>query len=311
MKGSEIKVSIVLLTYFHEKYLERMLQSIISQKFDARYEIIIADDCSKDNTINIIKEWQEKYPEIIYPILNQENQGICRNEYNGLMQCRGKYITISAGDDYWTDERRLEKQCAFLDKHLDYFADCTLMEFRYTDGTSTGRISLEEKYWDKEFPKEDYYKRKFFGDGGMLFRNVFEDAAARDKFSLLYKFSRDIEDIILDFFMFDYGKVHITDYVGYCQTVRRESDRNEHNYNSLYIGIKNIVNYLIVIHNIDCYYGHKICLKEWYKPYFGHLLYFIIKKHRFGAIRYLQYVPIKYIPGFLWDMVKGQRNKEI
>lgn len=122
-KNGDIIVSVGIAVYNAEKYIRQCLDSIIEQKTDFKFEIIINDDCSTDNTQYIIKEYEAKYPDIIVPIFQTENQysqgiGIMNNYI--IPNVRGKYFSLCDGDDYWCDEYKLQKQVDFMDAHPDY-----------------------------------------------------------------------------------------------------------------------------------------------------------------------------------------------
>ncbi len=122
----EVEVSIFCLCYNHGQYLERCLDSFLMQKVDFNVEIIIHDDASNDNSIEIIKKYQEKYPFIIKSIFETENQyskGI--NIENSIMpkHAKGKYIAICEGDDFWTDPYKLAMQV----ETFRQFSDCTFV----------------------------------------------------------------------------------------------------------------------------------------------------------------------------------------
>lgn len=120
MKNYEnILVSINCVTYNHEKYIAQAIEGFINQKTNFKYEILIHDDASTDKTADIIKRYEEKYPEIIKPIYQTENQyskGIWGGQIN-LERAKGKYIAICEGDDYWTDEYKLQKQIDYMEKN--------------------------------------------------------------------------------------------------------------------------------------------------------------------------------------------------
>lgn len=123
---SEIKVSISCITYNHEKYIEHAIQSFLMQKTDFKYEILIHDDASTDSTADIIKKYQQKYPDIIKPILQSENQysrGVKHISYTyNFNRAKGKYIALCEGDDYWTDKYKLQKQVDYMESD----SECTL-----------------------------------------------------------------------------------------------------------------------------------------------------------------------------------------
>ena len=117
---NEIKVSIICNTYNHEKYVRTALDSFLMQKTSFKYEILVHDDASTDGTAGIIREYQQKYPDIIKPIFQQENQYSKQIKINYAYQyprAAGKYIAICEGDDFWTDENKLQKQFDILEQH--------------------------------------------------------------------------------------------------------------------------------------------------------------------------------------------------
>lgn len=124
MKNKEIKVSVIILSYNHEKYLQHAIESVLSQKTDFNYEILINDDCSQDKTPYIAREYAEKYPEKIRFTRQAKNIGATRSGYEMLIKCRGQYIASCEGDDYWCDENKLQIQANFLDKNPEY-SGCT------------------------------------------------------------------------------------------------------------------------------------------------------------------------------------------
>jgi glycosyltransferase involved in cell wall biosynthesis len=117
LKENNIDVSVVLITCNQEKYVQDALNSIVSQQFSGKWEVIIADDCSTDDTYEIIKSYQVKYPDLFYVYSNDRNLGLALNYQNAIKMARGKYIAYLEGDDYWTDSLKLVKQFEFLEKN--------------------------------------------------------------------------------------------------------------------------------------------------------------------------------------------------
>lgn len=126
MEGQQnnIMVSISCLTYNHAPYIRQCLDGFIMQQCDFDFEVLIHDDASTDGTADIIKEYQQKYPEIIKPFFQNENQwskGIRgMNQKFNYPRALGKYLAMCEGDDYWTDPLKLQKQVSFLEKNTDY-----------------------------------------------------------------------------------------------------------------------------------------------------------------------------------------------
>ena len=122
--AEEPLVSIFCLTYNHASYIRQCLDGFLMQKATFAYEVIINDDASTDGTTEIIREYEEKYPDIIKPIYHEENlyskgeRGFW-NRYC-LPKSKGKYIALCEGDDYWIDPLKLQKQVDFLEGHPEY-----------------------------------------------------------------------------------------------------------------------------------------------------------------------------------------------
>jgi len=117
--NSDIIVSVIVLTYNHENYIEIALDSIISQKTKFKYEIIVGDDNSSDNTASIIKKYYNQYPDRIVPVLREKNIGVYNNLQDLVNLAKGKYLAFNEGDDYWTDINKLQIQVNYLENNLD------------------------------------------------------------------------------------------------------------------------------------------------------------------------------------------------
>ena len=116
-------VSISCLAFNHVQYIRVCLDSFLMQKTSFAFEIIIHDDASTDGTKEIIEEYATKYPDIIFPIYQKENQyskGIKPTWVFNAPRWKGKYIALCEGDDYWTDPLKLQKQVDFLETNSDY-----------------------------------------------------------------------------------------------------------------------------------------------------------------------------------------------
>lgn len=123
MEYGTIMVTVRCATYNHVDYIRQCLDGFVMQKTNFRFEAIVHDDASTDGTADIVREYASKYPDIIKPIYETENQyskkdGSIRRIFN--QHTRGKYIAMCEGDDYWTDPLKLQKQVDFLESHPDY-----------------------------------------------------------------------------------------------------------------------------------------------------------------------------------------------
>ena len=120
--SEEIMVSIVCLVYNHEKYLRKCLDGFVNQKTNFKFEVLIHDDASTDNSAAIIREYEEKYPGIIKPIYQKENQyskGVKISFEYQYPRAKGKYIAFCEGDDYWCDDNKLQIQVEYLENNTN------------------------------------------------------------------------------------------------------------------------------------------------------------------------------------------------
>jgi glycosyltransferase involved in cell wall biosynthesis len=116
------KVSVILLTYNHEKWITQAVESVLMQKTSFHYEVTIVEDCSSDGTREKVIDFQRRFPERIRLCLSKENGEYRENRAAAFLTSPGEYIALLDGDDYWTSPHKLQKQADFLDAH----PECTL-----------------------------------------------------------------------------------------------------------------------------------------------------------------------------------------
>lgn len=113
-------LSVGILTYNQAQYIRQCLDAVLMQEVDFEYEIVVGDDASSDSTQDILREYAVKYPGKFELLLGEKNEGISMNYKKVLSACKGKYIALCEGDDYWTDAHKLQAQVDFLERHADY-----------------------------------------------------------------------------------------------------------------------------------------------------------------------------------------------
>jgi glycosyltransferase involved in cell wall biosynthesis len=109
-----------MITFNHEQYIAEAIESVISQQLRFDYELVISDDASTDKSVEIIKKYKNLYPEKIRLILHEKNIGMMPNFISALKACKGDYVALLEGDDYWIDPYKLQKQVSFLEQNPDY-----------------------------------------------------------------------------------------------------------------------------------------------------------------------------------------------
>lgn len=174
MNNKEIMVSICCATYNHEKYIAQAIDGFLMQEVDFEFEILIHDDASTDKTADIIRSYEQKYPEIIKPIyqtVNQYSKGIKVTPTFNYSRAKGKYIALCEGDDYWTDVKKLQKQYDCLEKNLDVIC-CYHNAYVFDDNGIIKESKLPTKQQHSHTSFEMMACRCFILTLSAFFRNI-------------------------------------------------------------------------------------------------------------------------------------------
>lgn len=141
-------VSISCITFNHAAYIGQCLDGIMMQKTDFPFEVLIHDDASTDGTTEIIKEYEARYPGIVKPLYETENQWVKGRRGSAVFnypRAQGKYIALCEGDDYWTDPLKLQKQVDFLEVSPEYSICFHSGDNLYPDNTTDSFSRLEDR----------------------------------------------------------------------------------------------------------------------------------------------------------------------
>ncbi|MDI2586532.1 glycosyltransferase family 2 protein [Psychrobacillus sp. NEAU-3TGS] len=133
-------MSINCTTYNHENYIADAIESFLSQKTNFNYEILIGEDCSTDNTKQIVEKYAKMYSEKIKLITSSHNVGARKNSLRLIENSKGKYIAECEGDDYWTDPYKLQRQVDYMENHPDCSLCFHSAEIIQAPDKSTGRM---------------------------------------------------------------------------------------------------------------------------------------------------------------------------
>ena len=172
MSNTTAKVIVAITTYNLEDYIASALDSVLKQKTDFDYKIIVADDASTDNTVNILKEYRSRFPEKIELLLSEQNQGSLKNSNRIFRNLKSEYFSFLDGDDYWLGETRLQEQVDFMDSHKEYMLcggntqylrNGNLAEYVVPDN-KLGKSYTFESYLNGELP--------FVHTSALLVRNI-------------------------------------------------------------------------------------------------------------------------------------------
>jgi len=179
----DVILSILVITFQHKKYIRQALDSVLMQKTAFKTEIIVSDDCSTDGTREILLEYKKKYGNKIHLILRNTNVGATKNVYYVSMLAKGKYSCTLEGDDYWTDEYKLEKEIRYLESHPNYTGVFHKCHFVDEHGYNL-KINYRTMYDSKEgYSLKDFQSGTLPGHTGtFLYRNIFKESAGKYNF---------------------------------------------------------------------------------------------------------------------------------
>lgn len=152
--GATPLVTVVVMTYNHERFLRRCLDGIAMQRTDFPFEALVIDDASTDSNPEIIREYAARYPRIFRPFLKKGNgysRGISRYADTAVPEARGKYMALCEGDDYWTDPGKLQLQADFLESHPKY--SCCFHLYRIIE---EGREKTPQKIFNLRHSRRCY-----------------------------------------------------------------------------------------------------------------------------------------------------------
>ena len=142
-----IKVSVTILTYNQKEFIGKAIESALSQKTNFDVEILVGDDCSTDGAQETILAYQEKYPDKVKAVLHSKNLGQngLFNTIETLKLAKGTYIAPMDGDDYWTDDQKLQRQVDFMEAHPDFSACFHNALITYEDGTPSHELNAPDQ----------------------------------------------------------------------------------------------------------------------------------------------------------------------
>ena len=169
-------VSVVMITYGHENYIEEAINGVLFQDCDFEIELIISNDCSPDNTDAVVNKICQNHPKanIINYIKQEQNIGIMPNFLQAIKQCKGKYIALCEGDDFWTDANKLQKQVDFLESNNEY-----VVVYHDVNVVDSSSQLLDRKILTDEIKKDftglEMQKGAFIMPMTMCFRNIISD----------------------------------------------------------------------------------------------------------------------------------------
>ena len=196
-----VDVSICIITYNQDKYIERAIESVLMQQCNFTYDIIISDDSSTDNTKTIVERYAMKSPGLIKAYYAESNLGMLRNWEKALKLCTGRYIALLEGDDFWNDSYKLQKQFGILESH----PDCVISFTNATNAYESGEEGYP-RYVDKTeefYTTKDLLEYNFIPTCSVLMRNHITETFLPRAY-----FKSPFADWIIHIVNSRFGKIH-------------------------------------------------------------------------------------------------------
>ncbi len=224
-----IEVSVIITSYNVEQYIKQAVDSVLMQKTTFPFEVIIGDDVSSDRTAQILEEYKDL--DNVQIIIREKNIGGCANALECLKKSKGKFITGLDGDDFWTDENKLQKQWEFLKKFSQYLA---IGHHRYLVDEDNNYLENENIGTIKGYPvtmSDILSGRKCYSFSTLLYRreSVMEPSL---KVDMLLKLDRNQADNVLSHLILSQGDIYILEDV--CSVYRKFLRRKGNNFNSIF-----------------------------------------------------------------------------
>lgn len=161
-----------MVAYKHERFISQAVESVMMQQTGFPVELVIGEDCSPDDTREILLQLQRQHPDHIRLLLSEKNLGMMQNFIQTLQACRGDYVALLEGDDFWISPHKLQAQADFLDAHPDCSACFTLAQVVRDANPTTAFYIPARGTPGRLFTTEELLKRNWVATCSLLFRNV-------------------------------------------------------------------------------------------------------------------------------------------
>lgn len=251
--SGQIMVSCLLLTYNHAPYVRQAVESMLVQQTSFAFEIILADDCSTDETRAILLEYAARRPDVIRAFFHDENMGGSKLHSDaGLTMFRGKYMTVLEGDDYWLGTNRLQTLVDFLETHEGYACVAHRREQRDEDGRLLD-YDPQKRLFSRDFTMAQFLAGKRFSLTGALYVNYYP--LVGDKYRALELLTRNADDYQRCVIIQDFGKTYMLDRTFYAYRVIRSQAGG--NYNSAMRDIEKYRDQMRILRGMQAFYADK------------------------------------------------------
>lgn len=230
---NDIMVTVFLITYNHAPYIRQTMDAILNQKINFKMQLLVHDDASTDGTGEIIREYADRYPDIITMIIQKENkyQKNIAVDLEAIPYIYGKYVALCEGDDYWPTDDKLQKQVDYMEQYPNIAGTGGLTRYYDDDNKECMAPMPDNRFLNRVITKKEYASGKGFNVATntlMFWADVIRD----EGYIKARKISPKVGDSIVMANMFEYGDIYMFED---CFQNHRIQTRDEaSNYNSLF-----------------------------------------------------------------------------
>lgn len=278
-------VSVCMITYNHEQFIRKAIEGVLFQVCDFTFELVIGEDFSTDSTQKICLMYVQKYPGIIRLLPLRRNLGMIPNFFRTLQACTGKYIAICEGDDYWTDQYKLQKQVDFLENNPEYgmiYGNRFILEL---DGTFNPFIPTQISSF------EDLLKKNSIPTETTCFRSCLLSQYILETFSISKNWA--LGDYPIWLWIYLHSKIkHLNDFV----SVYRRHEGSATDYDSFIKGETFFLSCIAIKTFFYSYYEGKTPLRDFVRREYGFLFKLSIQYRKIlKCFKYFSYNPFENI----------------
>lgn len=251
-----ILLSVIIISYKQKQYIKEAIDSVLMQKTDFKYELILSDDCSKDGTLEIMYDYQKKYPDIVKVIDRKTNLGATNNQLDAANMAKGKYITFLEGDDYWCDENKINEQVHFLEQNEDFIAHTHVQEGRNLKNEVQGYFPTNKEKEDFIIDGvNDLLDDRKISEMATVYRNIYLDKKKYEDLKHLFSFDSIVSDSQICSYLASLGKIYVSKKPMMVYRMRNSGD--DSNYNSTHKLNEIKFTYMTVNSKLDEFFNYK------------------------------------------------------
>ena len=292
MKKNDIILSVAILSYNQEKYIGQAIESVLNQKTNYKYEILLADDCSSDKTLEIMKKYEKKHPDIIKVLKREKNLGANKNLLDAAKHSKGKYFALLEGDDYWIDENKIQIQVDFLEKNEDYIGISHVQQGVSVEGKKLGIYPKWIKK-DSEITMKNYMKGQNYSATACIYRNYFKEDKYKDELNFYFSLHSLVSDVQTGFFELKHGKIYNLYRPMMAYRIIRK--KGEENYNSKNKAVEIVLNSSRILSEVDKYNDYKYNFWKRFSLYYSDIFLLSILSGNLKNIKkFFEICPKKY-----------------